>query len=95
MVTSSVTLLLAGAAYVTYDLITFRQAMSRDLVGHSVDPTSLAAFKQQLDSGTPRASVAATFVNSIEAQQVVVNSLFQQFLESLGFARIFADCRLP
>jgi hypothetical protein len=31
MVTSSVTLLLAGAVYVTYDLITFRRAMSRDL----------------------------------------------------------------
>jgi signal transduction histidine kinase len=32
MVTSSVTLLLAGATYVTYDLITFRHAMTRDLV---------------------------------------------------------------
>ena len=32
MITSSVTLLLAGAAYVTYDLVTFRHAMTRDLL---------------------------------------------------------------
>jgi signal transduction histidine kinase/CheY-like chemotaxis protein len=32
MITSSATLLLAGATYVTYDLITFRHAMTRDLV---------------------------------------------------------------
>ncbi len=32
MITSSVTLLLAGATYVTYDLIAFRHAMARDLV---------------------------------------------------------------
>jgi signal transduction histidine kinase/HAMP domain-containing protein len=32
MITSTVTLLLAGAAYVTYDLVTFRRAMTRDLL---------------------------------------------------------------
>ncbi len=63
MVTSSVTLLLAGAAYVTYDLITFRQAMSRDLmiladiIGNN--STAALAFDDQQAGAATLASLRA------------------------------------
>ena len=63
MVTSSVTLLLAGAAYVTYDLITFRQAMSRDLtiladiIGNN--STAALAFDDQQAGSATLASLRA------------------------------------
>ena len=46
MVTTSVTLLLAGVTYVVYDLTTFRQAMTRDLgiLGQIIGTNSTAAL---------------------------------------------------
>ena len=63
MVTSSVTLLLAGAAYVTYDLITFRQAMARDLLILAgiigTNSTAALAFEDERAGGVTLASLNA------------------------------------
>src|SRR5712691_7263083 len=70
MITSSVTLLLAGAAYVTYDLVTFRQAMTRDLLilAEIVGTNSTGALVfDDLQAG------AATLA-SLRAQQHIVSA---------------------
>ena len=68
MVTSSVTLLLAGAAYVTYDLITFRHAMTRNLLtlAEIIGTNSTAALAFD-DPAAGRATLA-----SLKAEQHIV-----------------------
>jgi signal transduction histidine kinase/HAMP domain-containing protein len=70
MVTSSVTLLLAGVAYVTYDLITFRQAMTRDLtiLGQIIGTNSTGA----LSFDDPQAGQRT--LASLTAQQHIVSA---------------------
>jgi signal transduction histidine kinase len=68
VITSSVTLVLAGAAYVTYDLFTFRQAMQRDLLilAQIVGSNSTAALAFD-DPKAGRATLA-----SLSAQRRIV-----------------------
>ncbi len=75
MVTSSVTLLLAGAAYVTYDLITFRQAMERDLstLAEIIGTNSAAALAfDDAKAGT------ATLASLSAKQRIVSGCLYNK-----------------
>ncbi len=81
MLTSSLTLVLAGVAYVTYDLVTFRQAMSHDLLtlGQIIGTNSTAA----LAFDDPRA--AAETLAALKAEEHIVAACLYR-----GDGRLFA-----
>ena len=58
----------------------FVNRLYMDILGRPADPAGLQAFSNQIDSGTPRSSVASALVNSQEARMNAVTEAFQRFL---------------
>jgi hypothetical protein len=52
-----------------------------DTLGRHIDPGALPVFRQQLQAGTSRATVALTILTSVEYRQDFIQSAYQRFLQ--------------
>jgi len=58
----------------------FLQALYNDTLGRAPDPGGMAAFMALLSGGTTRQQIAALVLGSGEYQQVLVRSMYRQFV---------------
>lgn len=58
----------------------FLSALYRDVLGRPIDPSGQATYGALLASGASRLSVALAVINSVEADTLLINSLYARFL---------------